>query len=240
MKSTTLAGLLHHTREAGARKPVWFSVALLLRARPKALSTKAASLRRGTHSRHPCRRGRGSLERYRRRGTLPCWPPARFDPHGRQDASPLNLQTTETSRHPSDFAESSPASEFEPCGPHPNTNEWTARWRPMRSSQPFPTIHGEVEGHDARSSSRAVSRSSIRSVVRLGPATGIRARKPRLLPHAREKLDDPRFQAKITSPSRLPPSRSRTRHAADPKVAARGRAGELKNHCLLRGTAWTR
>jgi hypothetical protein len=110
----------------------------------------------------------------------------------------------------------------------------------MRSSQPFPTIHGEVEGHDARSSSRAVSRSSIRSVVRLGPATGIRARKSGLLPHAREKLGDPRFQAKITSPSRLPLSRSRARRAVDPKVAARGRAGELKNHCLVRGTAWTR
>lgn len=98
----------------------------------------------------------------------------------------------------------------------------------MRSSQPSPPIHGEHEGHDARSSSRAVSRSSIRSVVRLGPATGIRARKLGLLPHARERLFDPRFQAKITSPSRLPLSRSRARRAVDPKVADRGRTGELE------------
>jgi len=103
----------------------------------------------------------------------------------------------------------------------------------MRSSQPSPPIHGEHEGHDARSSSRAVSRSSIRSVVRLGPATGIRARKPRLLPHARERLCDPRFQAKITSPSRLPLSRSRARRVVDPKVAARGRAGELEILCRV-------
>jgi hypothetical protein len=101
-------------------------------------------------------------------------------------------------------------------------------------ASPSPPFMVGVEGHDARSSSRAVSRSSIRSVVRLGPATGIRARKPRLLPHAREKLDDPRFQAKITSPSRLPLSRSRARHVVDPKVAARGRAGELKTPCRAR------
>jgi len=67
--------------------------------------------------------------------------------------------------------------------------------------------------------------------VRSGPATGIRARKLGLLPHAREKLCDPRFQAKITSPSRLPLSRSRTRRVVDPRVAARGRVGELEIQC---------
>jgi len=101
----------------------------------------------------------------------------------------------------------------------------------MRSSQPSPPIHGEHEGHDAQSSSRAVSRASIRSVVRLGPATGIRARKLGLLPHARERLFDLRFQAKITSSSRLPLSRSRARRAVDPKVVDRGRAGELEILC---------
>jgi hypothetical protein len=121
------------------------------------------------------------------------------------------------------------SSELEPRGPLPNTYAWPARWIPMRSSQPSPPIHGEHEGHDARSSSRAVSRSSIRFVVRSGPATGIRARKLGLLPHARKRLIDPRYQTKITSPSRLPLSRSRARRAVDPKVArqrARWGAGD--------------
>jgi len=133
----------------------------------------------------------------------------RCDPRAvRQDASPPNQQTTETSRHPSDFVEIAVglrSRTLRPVFAHLRVDRAvdTATFQPA-----FPTIHGEHEGHDARSSSRAVSRSSICSVVRSGPATGIRARKPRLLPHAREKLCDPRFQAKISSPSRLPLSRS--------------------------------
>jgi len=89
-----------------------------------------------------------------------------------QDASSFNQQTTDASRHPLDFIASSARFGLEPCGPLPLHSEWTARWIPPRPSQSSPLIHRGTRGHDARSSSRAVSRPSTGYVVRLDPATG--------------------------------------------------------------------
>jgi hypothetical protein len=82
-----------------------------------------------------------------------------------QDASPLNQQTTDAIRHPMNFDES-----LDPFSPSGLSALWfrlfrvdCARWRPRRSSRPFPTIHGGCERRAARSSSRAVSRSSMAS-----------------------------------------------------------------------------
>jgi hypothetical protein len=62
-------------------------------------------------------------------------------------------------------------------------------------------------------------------VVRWGPATGIRSSKARTPTSRPGEADDLRFHTKITSPSRLPLSRSRTRHDVGSGPSPEGERG---------------
>lgn len=76
----------------------------------KCLRTKRVPFRRRTHDQHPFHEGAGLARTLSTSSSRPCWPqPLGLTRASRQDASSLNQQTTDASRHPLDFLESSKA-----------------------------------------------------------------------------------------------------------------------------------
>jgi hypothetical protein len=125
-----------------------------------------------------------------------------------------------------------------------------ARWTPRRSSRPSSTIHGGLRR--ARRAKLVSSGLPLFDgfVVRSGPECRPRATSTGALPWCpgpkartpssrRERLCDPRFQAEITSSSRLPPRDPEARFSLPGGSVSRARGVEESFAGILRPYSWS-
>lgn len=200
-------------------------MARLRPTRPRARGTQAVPPEEG-HATAPLPQGRGVARTLSTSRSRPCSPPcAGLSRRRRQDASSFNQQTTDAGRHPPDFVESPVVSRDRASRPCPKPPGWPASVDTETFQPALCHLFMVDRGHDARSDPGAVACASNHFVVRSGPATGIRSSRARTPSSRLGEANDPRFQARITSPTRLPLSRSRTHRDALPKVSATIRRG---------------
>lgn len=198
----------------------------------------------------PLPQGRGWSRTLSTSSTRPCWPSLRDEPQVRQDASPTQSANDGCDSAPEElrriFGSVSPS-----ClsARRVRVSEWTARGGdrdgPAGPPPPFMVV---VKG--APREARLERSPALRWLRReVGPACRPKATSTGALPWCagpktdtpssrRERLCDPRFQAEITSFSRLPPRDPEARFSLPGGNASRARGVEGSFAGILRPYSW--